>query len=131
MDAKRMAIKLKKIAERIETLRGNRSQKIFANQLQVSQNYISQLENSKVKPSIEFLFVISELCDVNIDFILNGKKGLGKLKKIQGDFSGINMVSFSAKKAHKYLMKCSEAIKELDDQIEIKATTSEKLSESS
>jgi len=107
---------LKKISERINRLRGRRSQQIFAKQLKISQNYISQLENAKVKPSLEFLFAISELCDVSIDFILKGKDFKNKPAQIQAGFSGTNIVTLAAKEALKHLEACSKAIRVLDCQ---------------
>jgi len=64
---------LQEVAYRIKNLRGACSQNEFAEKLRVSQNYMSQMENAKVKPSIETLFSISALCDVSIDYILTGK----------------------------------------------------------
>ncbi len=120
MVEKRMLKRLKKTAETIVALRGSRSQNVFAKELKVSQNYISQLENGKVKPSVEFLFTLSERCDVSIDFILKGKDSIKTLVKNQEGFSGVNMTTFAAKEALRCLEKCSKAIKELDFQSENK-----------
>lgn len=64
---------LQEVAARIKKLRGNLSQLDFAEKLGVSQNYVSQMENANVKPSIETLFSMSKLCDVSIDYILTGR----------------------------------------------------------
>ena len=60
------------IATRIKILRGNLSQREFAALLAYRQTYISEVETGKAKPSVEFLYVLSEKLNVTVDWILKG-----------------------------------------------------------
>lgn len=66
-------LKSNEIAIRTKELRGDISQKKFADRLGYSQNYICQIENSQVKPSLEILFAMSRYSRVSIDYILTGE----------------------------------------------------------
>ena len=66
-------MKSNEIAARAKKLRGDISQKEFANRLGFSQNYICQIENSQVKPSLDILFAMSRYSRVSIDYILTGE----------------------------------------------------------
>lgn len=84
---------LQEVARRIKALRGDRSQLEFSYKLNVSQNYMSQMENAKVKPSIETLFSISQYCDVSIDYILTGRDYTSNGITVNQSFVGVNSMA--------------------------------------
>lgn len=59
------------IGLRIKQIRGPLSQKEFADQFQLSKSYINNLEHGS-KPSLEFLFKVSQAFDVSLDWLISG-----------------------------------------------------------
>jgi len=62
------------IAARIKLLRGEVSQRDFGKLLGYRQTIISEIETGRVKPSVEFLLILSEKCNVSVDWILKGDR---------------------------------------------------------
>ena len=48
------------------------SQKDFANKINVSGSYLSEIEAGKSKPGYDFLFNISKICNVSLAYVLHG-----------------------------------------------------------
>ena len=63
-----------KVSARIKAIRGSMSQRAFAKKMNCGQVYVSEIETSKTKPSIEFLINLSDEFGPSIDFILRGQK---------------------------------------------------------
>jgi transcriptional regulator with XRE-family HTH domain len=59
--------------QRLSLLRGNSSQIEFAKFLGIEQTYISRYELGKVKPTSEFLSLLVEKTNVNLNWLLTGK----------------------------------------------------------
>lgn len=64
----------KDIGLRIRAIRGERSQKEFANLTGATQSYISDLERGKCFPSVTFLALLSQISGRSYDWILTGKE---------------------------------------------------------
>ncbi len=65
---------MEKIGQRIRTVRKilNKSQKAFADELSISKQAVSNIENSKSLPSIPILSKLLIDFNVNINYILSG-----------------------------------------------------------
>jgi transcriptional regulator with XRE-family HTH domain len=48
------------------------SQKDFANKINISGSYLSEIEAGKSKPGYDFLFNISRICNVSLAYVLHG-----------------------------------------------------------
>jgi transcriptional regulator with XRE-family HTH domain len=48
------------------------SQKDFANKINISGSYLSEIEAGKSKPGYDFLFNISKICNVSLAYVLHG-----------------------------------------------------------
>lgn len=48
------------------------SQKDFANKINTSGSYLSEIEAGKSKPGYDFLFNISKICNVSLAYVLHG-----------------------------------------------------------
>lgn len=70
------SIVLPEIGARIRALRkaSNKTQTYFADLLYISPSYLALIESGKRAPSIEILALISNICDVSVDYILFGKE---------------------------------------------------------
>ncbi|MFY9268533.1 MAG: helix-turn-helix transcriptional regulator [Candidatus Manganitrophaceae bacterium] len=67
-----------KVGERIRLVRGNRTQTEFAKALGVKkQNYISRYERGRI-PAPDLLVRIAEMGKVSIDWLLTGKRAIGR-----------------------------------------------------
>lgn len=64
----------REVGIRIKALRGNLSQRVFAEQLKFKQTYVSEIETGKTKPSLEFLVALSDKFQTTIDFVVRGGK---------------------------------------------------------
>lgn len=64
------------IGLRIRSIRGERSQKEFAELTGATQSYISDLERGKCFPSVTFLARLSDISGRSFDWILSGKEEL-------------------------------------------------------
>ena len=102
---------LQGVGSRIKNLRGEMSQRKFAQIVNLGQTYISEMELSKLKPSLEALHSISEYCGVSIDYILKGSEFV-----MPRTPSGLNlgMQTLMAKEAINHLDNCAKSIKKLD-----------------
>jgi transcriptional regulator with XRE-family HTH domain len=80
-----MDIDLKEIGERIKYIRGNLTQKEFADILNTKQNYISRYEKGERIPSLSLLIKIAELGNVSLDWLIRGSKS--KVHKVKEPFS--------------------------------------------
>jgi len=67
-------IDLFSIGKRIKDLRGEKTQTKFANSLDFSQKYISDLECGKRSPSFEVIVAISVVHKVSLDWLVFGKE---------------------------------------------------------
>ena len=68
------SIVLSEIGERIRSLRKayNKTQTHFADLLYISPSYLAMIEAGKRAPSLEILALISNICNVSVDYILFG-----------------------------------------------------------
>jgi transcriptional regulator with XRE-family HTH domain len=63
----------KAVGRRIRELRGfDMTQEVFANRIQVSQNYLSAMEHGKVEVGAEILLRISVQCGKSLEWLLTG-----------------------------------------------------------
>lgn len=62
------------IGSRIRSIRGERSQKEFAELTSSTQSYISDLERGKCFPSVTFLARLSDISGRSFDWILSGRE---------------------------------------------------------
>ena len=106
------------VGARIRLLRGALTQASFADKLNISQNYLSQIETESVKPSIEFLFLIRQLCNVSIDHILTGEEAQ-TLSFIRNqsfvECNNFQVKNMLAKQAFRHLDGCVDAVRQLDE----------------
>jgi len=64
----------KAVGRRIRELRGfDKTQKVFAEGIGVSQNYLSAMEHGKVQIGAEILLTISERHGRSLEWLLTGK----------------------------------------------------------
>lgn len=81
---------MKTIGERIKTARKTKGYKAidFADIIGIGKDQLSRIENGKVPCKTEYLFVISQLLDISVDYLMFGN-GLGsdieELVKIVGN----------------------------------------------
>ena len=64
------------IGLRIREIRGDRTQKVFAQLMDTTQSYISDLERGKSLPSVSFLARLADASGRSYDSILTGKQEL-------------------------------------------------------
>ncbi len=67
------------IGLRIREIRGDRTQKVFAQLMDTTQSYISDLERGKSLPSVSFLARLADASGRSYDWILTGKEELDVL----------------------------------------------------
>lgn len=70
-------LKIEAIGKRLRTVRGNLSQKSFGEAVGISRSYVSDVENGRVKPSLEYLVAVAEHYDVSLDWVLLGRETAG------------------------------------------------------
>lgn len=61
------------LPKRLSHIRGKRSKTEFAKHLGVSKVYITRYENGEVKPSFDFLKILTEKENININWLLTGE----------------------------------------------------------
>ncbi len=66
------------IAGRIKDVRGELSQRQFAEILNFKQTYVSEIETGKTKPSIDFLMAMKKEFNTQVDFVLTGDPASGE-----------------------------------------------------
>jgi len=79
-------IDFKSVVERIKQVRGTISQKDFSDKAGVNPAYLSNIENYRTKPSIDFLSSVSLAFDVSLDWLTGGaeKSAQGAIIKSKG-----------------------------------------------
>ena len=79
-------IDFKSVVERIKQVRGTASQKEFAEKAGINAAYLSNIENYRTKPSIDFLTSVSLAYDVSLDWLMGGleKSAHGAIIKSKG-----------------------------------------------
>lgn len=64
----------REIAQRIKELRGDKSQKVFADEIGVSFRAYCYYESGERNPPVSVVTRISKLCGVSVDWILTGQE---------------------------------------------------------
>lgn len=79
-------IDFKGVVERIRQVRGVISQKDFAEKAGVNAAYLSNIENLRTKPSMDFLVAVSVAFDISLDWLMGSaiKSGNGAIVKGKG-----------------------------------------------
>lgn len=91
---------IKIVGQRIKMLRGNTTQKNFAETLGFHQTKLSQVELGNQKPSLNMLFAISATRNTSIDFILTGEDEPPPItEKVEKAVEGY-MMTIKAQKDH-------------------------------
>lgn len=62
------------IATRIKEVRGEQTQKEFADRLGISQQYVSALESEKESPNFTFLFALTKFYKISIDWLMGNSE---------------------------------------------------------
>ncbi len=78
------------IGERIRKIREPSPLRDFAVMLEVSNSYISEIEHGKVKPSLELLNNISQLLNINMNWLLTGNGSIYREEKLSEEFGVIS-----------------------------------------
>lgn len=81
---------MKTIGERIKTARKTKGYKAidFADIIGIGKDQLSRIENGKVPCKTEYLFVISQLLDISVDYLMFGNvlgSDIQELVKIVGN----------------------------------------------
>ena len=81
---------MKTIGERIKTARKTKGYKAidFADTIGIGKDQLSRIENGKVPCKTEYLFVISQLLDISVDYLMFGNvlgSDIEELVKIVGN----------------------------------------------
>lgn len=81
---------MKTIGERIKTARKTKGYKAidFADIIGIGKDQLSRIENGKVPCKTEYLFVISQLLDISVDYLMFGNvlgSDIEELVKIVGN----------------------------------------------
>jgi len=63
----------KEIGDRVRQVRGRLTQQEFADKLQLSRSYISDVERGRSYPSIQFLAALAVTCDISLNWLLTGE----------------------------------------------------------
>ncbi len=126
------------LSERLRAIRFSLrlTQAEMADQLGVSNSFLSEIEKGKTKPGYEFLFNIYDIFDVSLNYLLKGKgdmfcgSGTGEyveIEKPDGQIDNINQILWYTKRSrlvkHSFIGMASRFILENIDIIrkELKA----------
>lgn len=76
MESLKLKLSKRAVGDRIRQIRGDRTQKEFADIANATQSYISDLERGKCFPSVSFLGLLVELSGKSYDWILTGVESI-------------------------------------------------------
>src|SRR5690606_20867567 len=69
-----MSTSKKEIGERLKAIRGDRTQREFAEVLGVSHGYLGDIERGRSHPSIDFLCSLAVKCGIDLTWLLTGEQ---------------------------------------------------------
>lgn len=77
-------------SNRLVRIRNDKSQTEFADYLGIEQTHISRYENDKAKPGFDFLKILSEKTNVNLNWLLTGEGDMYVNGKSESELSKEN-----------------------------------------
>ena len=75
-----MSTSRESIGTRLREIRGDLTQQEFADKLDLSRSYVSDVERGRSYPSIPFLVAIAANCDTSLDWLLTGEEDATQYK---------------------------------------------------